>query len=272
MSTKFCPNCGARVSGKVCDYCNTVFEEDAPKVEPSQLFDQLNKWNDPVRERAVSSFRIAVIIVTVTLILALTAGIAAFTAAKNKVSDKKSSGVYGNDYLVSKDGPVGNAEPEKGIFPAGTYKIGSQIPEGLYILVGNKELGNFPAGIYNDPEALDQRYTFWGNNTAYMVVEGKGYVHFNWATAYDVSKNDVENDPFTHQGVFRVGKGLDLEPGTYTAVSDNSGNSGRWCIYYGITEEGPDQKDFGWVDHGDRELTVEEGEYLSLTFCHLEKQ
>ncbi|MBQ8961671.1 MAG: zinc ribbon domain-containing protein [Ruminococcus sp.] len=265
MPTRTCPHCGARVTGGICEYCDSVIDPEVFQQE-----DPAGNWQEEQNAKARGSFKAAVIIITVMILIISTAvTIMAYNISKSNAGQNR------NDVsrlTVSEISIADETETEEeGVYPAGTYKIGTDIPEGLYLLVGTQGTGNFSAGIYSDKTALDAKYFLWGSTTAYLLVEGSGYVRFSWAKAYDVSQVDTENDPFKHSGMFRVGEGLDLEPGTYTVVSDSTEYSGTWDIYSELTADGPVQKDFGWVNYGAEEVTVEEGEILELRLCRLRK-
>ncbi len=160
-----------------------------------------------------------------------------------------------------------------GVYSMGTYEIGVDIPEGDYLMMYSgpaDSYGDFPMGIYSDPNAENEISFKWGQNSAYVHLEGNGYFHFSWANAYDISKRSVTHSPFQGSGMFLCG--VDFEPGTYELESLTDQGYEEWIIYSDIIAvDGIQCASSGYETRENETVTVEEGQYLELSFCKLKK-
>ncbi|MBR6385619.1 MAG: hypothetical protein IKS03_05830 [Ruminococcus sp.] len=287
MKNHTCEHCGAIVKGDVCEYCGCPAEEKpAPKIE----YKQDTKKSSPAKKT---------IAVSVLIFIAV---ISAVTIKVNVNSTKKESAKYkfelSRDEMPKIEVPdikipeikvpeteIPNAEKpvfskaditgESGVYPSGTYQIGVDIPEGKYLLISDMmyedELPTFPYGIYTDPFAEHEIWFSWGEFSEYAVIEGEGYVSFTWATAYDIEKSDVINDPFSRSGTFLVGR--DLPAGTYEIVSTSDDGHAYYSILSDIYKTSQNVLMSGNIDSKTetKEITVEDGQYLSLSWAKLKK-
>ncbi len=161
-----------------------------------------------------------------------------------------------------------------GVYEAGTYEIGTEIPDGIYIVVANDNDTNTAyQAIYADRDQEEQKSGEWFKHSTIVSVRGDGYFSTIRGTAYNIDSFDMENDPFEHEGMFRVG--VDLAPGTYHAVSSSSDDSfGMWTVHDSVYEIDYDKiyYDGNFDDHAENlEITVKEGQVLQLKNCHLIK-
>ncbi len=159
------------------------------------------------------------------------------------------------------------------MFEEGDYEIGTEIPDGVYIVLANDEIDNIAyQSIYGGSDDDENGDGGWFKYSTIVSVRGEGVFEMIRATAYSIDSFDMENDPFEHEGMFRVG--VDLEPGTYRAVSSSPDDPyGMWTVHDSVYEIDYDKihKD-GNYDHAeDLEITVREGQVLQLENCHLVK-
>lgn len=166
---------------------------------------------------------------------------------------------------------------EKGHYIDGTYKIGKDIPEGIYIIVSrNDDITDFAMshsyyGIYSDPECNDTITCKWFQYSAIVELKADSYLKLSWCEAVELDKFDGENDPFGNSGMFRCG--IDFEPGTYRLVPTTDQGYQEYYIYENI-ESLDDEKNYFQEHHGfeeNSEVTVKDGEILEMTWCYLEK-
>lgn len=78
---------------------------------------------------------------------------------------------------------------------------------------------------------------------------------------------DMENSPFEHGGMFRVG--TDIPSGTYKIVPSDEQKTPLWTIHKNI-----DSIDYDKIycdEHDGNEITLKDGEILEMQFCCLEK-
>ncbi|MBP0974841.1 MAG: DUF2213 domain-containing protein, partial [Oscillospiraceae bacterium] len=102
----------------------------------------------------------------------------------------------------------------------------------------------------------------------YELCEENGqYIHFSWATLYDVSKHpDMKHDPFTNDGMFLVGH--DILPGTYTLECQKD----VMLAHYATANAplGPNcymQQPKGLKQGETAAVTLEEGQIIELEDC-----
>ncbi len=169
----------------------------------------------------------------------------------------------------------------EGIFPDGTYKIGTEFPEGLYIFVPTLSDNHAVEGIYSDPECKNQissEYVHF-DGTRIAKISGDGYVDFSWATAYNLDMHpELVNDPHKTEGMFIVGR--DIEAGTYELEeTNNSYGYAEWYIYSDLTSiGGPIKKDSGSFYSEDEYnsnvtniITLEDGDIFELKGCRIKE-
>ncbi len=182
---------------------------------------------------------------------------------KKAESRKESSEYYAGWDETDKDG----------VYEAGVYEIGTEIPDGVYIVIADNGSSNLAhQAVYDDRDQTEMQYGEWFKYSAIVSVRGDGYFSMIRGTAYNINFFDLENDPFEHEGMFRVG--VDLEPGTYRAVSSSPGDSyGSWTVHDSVYEIDYNKiYTDGNYDHAeDLEITVKEGQVLQLKDCYLVK-
>ncbi|MGI5856811.1 MAG: hypothetical protein ACOX64_10160 [Candidatus Merdivicinus sp.] len=156
-------------------------------------------------------------------------------------------------------------EPADGWYPAGMYRIGSEIPLGEYYLQSNGDRTIFADILADSCDTGDSR------------LEGSSFENFGYFTVTEGTYLDVsggrftavENAPIPHPedgvypaGMYRVGR--DLPAGEYLLTPDQD-----YSAHYEILDSSQGgyehQLDSGWSD-GELSFRVEEGQYLNISF------
>lgn len=190
---------------------------------------------------------------------------------------------YPNDREYSDDEEIyGFFEPDEpdepdpdmeGYYPAGTYQIGVDIPEGIYFLsneVVTGENGNTTSSARYEIDLDGKTDNGWFRFSRYVELRGQGSIDLTFCDAYDISVSDVHGDPFEHSGMFMVGR--DLDPGTYKLVDTApDGNGMAYAVYDSLDEVyGYSLFDVGDFDaKGGDEITLTDGQFLELQGCVL---
>ncbi len=80
---------------------------------------------------------------------------------------------------------------------------------------------------------------------------------------------DMENNPFEHGGMFRVG--TDVPAGTYRIISEDDEIPALWTVHKNIDSIDYDKIHYDNHDEEDSEITLKDGEILEMQYCYLEK-
>ena len=175
---RVCPHCGAPMYRNVCEYCQMPVENNVPV--PAKRRKHVWLW----------CILAAVILVAGAVIAAIRMGYMEDASPK----------------IVENDAVVLEKMQESGVFSAGTYLVGEEIPAGEYVVVSDPEETDhlFYAGIYADREKEQELSEGWHEYSAIVQLEEGTYFSFSWANCYDITKNNVPNDPTKHSGMFCV--------------------------------------------------------------------
>ena len=163
------------------------------------------------------------------------------------------------------------------------FKVGDTLPPGDYMLIAtdyycdheySDRYGDFTYSIYSIYTMTDSRRIGggWLQNNAYVTVEDGQALDFSFADLWplDSEKFPVVLDPFEKSGMFIVGK--DVDPGTYTVVSNNPEYTGRAYVYDEIPMDDSEILFEEFVSDGEEEeMTLESGQVLVMEFCKLKK-
>lgn len=238
-----CEYCGARVYSDTCEYCDMPVKNPAP---PKIIYPE----KPPVKKRRRKLKRKAV--AGTVAVLAL--GVAIINIAVNLSPER----TY--DYAIEYDEEI--PVYDDGVYTAGIYKIGVDIPEGTYLFISGFSDGYGEEGVYSDSycqEKISWEDTeFSGSRIA--KLSGDGYVDFSYALAYNIDMHpEIMNDPYERDGMFLVGR--DIPAGTYT-LSSYEEDAG-WYLYSGLCTYGAVLEDYGYDD----EITLEDGEIFQLKDC-----
>lgn len=160
------------------------------------------------------------------------------------------------------------SEPEEVVIPQnvriedGTFIVGEDFPAGEYIVFGN-ENGEAYYELSNTEKKLN--YGHFSYNAILTVEDGQSFVLEN-AYAVPIAEGTVDT---TNAGTLKVG--LHIEAGEYRLVPDEDATDG-WGMYSIESSSNPITKEF--IDSNLFQepvyVTVNEGEYLILSHCHIE--
>lgn len=200
---------------------------------------------------------------------------------KNNKTESLSESVPHETYVHSASLPT---EPPTtapaGFYPDNrdVYCVGNEyapeeyyMAEGVYMLIAES----------NDHEAYFQKLGTDDENWQEMVD-----CHFQYSCIVKLEKGwdfiptycdaysleyfdsiDMENSPFEHGGMFRVG--TDIPSGTYKIVSSDEQKTPLWTIHKNI--DSIDYNKIYYDEHDGNEITLKDGEILEMQFCCLEK-
>lgn len=302
-----CEYCGASVYNEVCEYCDMPVKNKKPA--PTKVTYKSGKSKStvslPVIKHKKKFFR--TILAGVFAVCVVNFIVMAVLANHNDDEIYYGNGIYYDNEIYYNDDsyhieefpgmeyyeneyyeddcyiedaeelPVYSANDafiENGIFPSGTYQIGVDIPEGLYIFIPDTADGHGVQGVYSDPECENQISSAYVHFDGSRIAEisGNGYLDFSWATAYNLDMHpEIENNPYETDGMFIVGR--DIEAGTYHLEEwDDMPEYAEWYIYSDINAVGAILKESGTLQYDYEgnpvtEITLDYGEYLELRHC-----
>lgn len=294
---KICEHCGAGVYGDVCEYCDMpVNNRTAP---PKIIYkSEQSESTVSISPKTHRRFKLFILILIAVIILFK---IIHTVAEYNRINRHSAHNVTINyahqpetEYSYNhekvdktekntQDKPVYSAMEtfqKDGAFPSGTYQIGVDMPEGIYIFIPELSNAHGVQGVYSDPECNNQISSAYVHfdGTRIAEISGNGYVHFSWATAYNLDMHpEIVNDPHETDGMFIVGR--DIEAGTYhlespSEIFGDMSDNAEWYIYSNINAVGAVMKESGqletyggYMENITDEITLSDGEYLELRHC-----
>ena len=285
-----CEYCGAAVYGEVCEYCDMPVNN---KPAPPKIIYKSKKSASTVSMPVIKHKKkfIRTILAGVFAVCAVNFIIMAVLANYNisrtyiqsppeyAIEYDEQDDIYHYNEETNDALPVydeNGAFIENGVFPSGTYQIGVDIPEGLYIFIPELSNNHGVQGVYSDPSCENQISSAYVHfdGTRIAEISGNGYLDFSWATAYNLDMHpEIENNPREHDGMFIIGR--DIEAGTYRLEeAEELSEYAEWYIYSGINAVGAVIKESGHLYSYDDynknitdEITVYDGEYLELHNC-----
>lgn len=301
-----CEHCGASVHGNVCEYCDMpvnrpaptkiIYKPDTPKkIVIPPVIKHKKKFFCTILLGGVSVFAVSVMIMGIAISHNVTRTYIQsppeYAIEHNYDYDYDYCYDYDYDYEFEDDFchddsyrleealPVYDANEilqENGAFPSGTYQIGVDIPEGLYIFLPDMADGHGIQGVYADPDCQNQISSAYVHFDGSRIAEisGRGYLDFAWATAYNLDMHpEIVNDPYETDGMFIVGR--DIPAGTYALTGYGEyEDDAEWYIYSSINAVGTIIKESGRLNtYGDymenitNEITLNDGEFLELRHC-----
>ena len=306
MKVTICEHCGARVTGDVCEYCDmpvayspkyTDFSVDCVKSPQTSASTPSPSFIYSQPKKKKSKTHILPFLILIFVIFKIIKSIIIPSVMIHRLQDDishsavSSSGSKITEYESASEAKQVKKEKtsekavyssneifeENGIYPAGTYEIGIDIPEGLYIFIPQQD-GHGIEAIYSDPSCDNQisaEYVhFDGSRIA--EISGKGYLETAWCTAYNLDMHpEIVNDPFADEGMFVVGR--DIDAGTYKLclLGDDCDEYGIWTIYSSINAIAPVACNSGTA-YPDGEcagiIKLEEGQFFKTQYCKIEKR
>lgn len=158
-------------------------------------------------------------------------------------------------------------EPVNGWYPAGMYRIGEEIPEGIYYCRSDENRTVF-ADTLSDSNGSSESWldSWFFDNFGYFALEEGAYLEVSggeFAAAENAPIPQPVNGVYT-AGMYLVGR--DIPAGSYQLIPDED-----FDAYYEILDapstDYEHQLDSGWTD-GEEQIiiTVEDGTYLNVSY------
>ncbi len=300
-----CEHCGASVYGDVCEYCDMPINN---KPAPPKIIYKSDKSKSTVslpvtkhrkklfRKILAGAFAVCAINFIVMAVLANQNSNRSYIQSPAEYAIEYDDDDYDDDDYYDDDYYEGYFEDdeydddhhdddhhgkrpaydkneafkENGVFPSGTYQIGVDIPEGIYIFIPELSDNHGIQGVYSDPECENQISSAYVHfdGTRIAEISGNGYLDFSWATAYNLDMHpEIVNDPHKTDGMFIVGR--DIDAGTYHIEEMGElSDYAEWYIYSSINAVGAVLKESGQLSESPTaEITLSDGEFLELRNC-----
>ncbi len=273
MATTKCPLCGRKTVNGKCEQCSGNVRNNMSDM--TVKLEQAEQSEALIRKRQKE--KRLIIILSAVIIMGML-GFAAsmiFPFIYANITNPKVMEKVGISVESGNNEEEIKAYNEKGRWPSGMYKVGKEIPEGTYIMVVDGRFDElFPTSFYVEPSVNGENNIIcdtWAENTRYITLTEPGYVEVSWSILCDTEKNDIENNPYEHSGMFLVGK--DIEPGTYRVGFGHYSESvkpspqiAKYTIYSDVDAVAPTVKSQGKVMENPT-ITLEEGDFLKLEKC-----
>ena len=240
-----CQHCGKQFMGAICPNCNSNATSCFPPPPPPRAFSsgakEGKKRLSPVLVLVIILGALGIIIFTLVSI----ARIRSMRMTEEKTRQSVSPRVT-QQRLSEEEKRAKELEEQRvnGIYKAGDYEVGKDIPEGLYRLEGVGAASNIVFHLTTKPHsemeniADDQRRFYelidrtWYKSGDYVIVEKGQYVHCSWCKLIEIAKNPYEKtDPEkSKEGWVMLVGGHDIPTGRYLLESKNSNASSEYYM------------------------------------------
>jgi len=277
---KECKSCGATwETGDICPYCHRHIIIENPPFKPADIYSEK-------RNRNISGKKIFAVSMCIFGIVMITNIIrySVYSKTDNLYSvplsvfhheehdyNSKISASYNLDDEKNKSSEY---QRQKGIYVDKNYEVGKDIPEGEYIICSDGLTPNkdFYMGIYTSSSYSDESQIAgsWYHGNIIAVLEKGQFIEVSHGTIYDREKSGITLNPFSESGMFYVG--IDIPAGDYTIIPDEEYTS-SYKIYSSLISVAPVIKESGYLDKEKSiNVTLNEGEYIQTSFCHIKKK
>lgn len=168
----------------------------------------------------------------------------------------------------SEEQPVVSDEPAPEVtkYKSGTYKVGSDMPAGEYVLICDSFAGYF--AINKDSSGSFESIIANGNFDTNSIVTVTAGQYLELTGCYAVPIDECKALDYSGSGMFKVG--YHIPAGEYKVEVDESSTLGMG--YYEVNDNSEHDlmqivanKNF----EGSTYITVSNGQYLTLTACHI---
>lgn len=240
-----------------------------------------NNYNSPPSNAHIVLIGIAMAVVTG--IVAMTFALKEPRKENNKPESSLSESVPYETYVPHTSPPT---EPPTtkpaGFYPDNrdVYCVGDEyapeeyyMSEGVYMLIANS--GDHEAYFHTIGTDDENWQEMEDCNFQYscIVKLEKGWDFMPaYCDAYSFEyfdNSDMENNPFEHGGMFRVG--TDVPAGTYKVISEDDGIPALWTVHENIDSIDYDKIHYDHHDEENNEITLKDGEILEMQYCYLEE-
>jgi flagellar hook assembly protein FlgD len=187
------------------------------------------------------------------VVTAKTEGMATITATFNDTD-------YSCTVTVVDSNKVVKAQKISDKYTEGKYKVGTDIPEGEYVIFAKDSSGYFSLSVDSNENEIITNDNF-DYNTIIFVKKGE-YLKLSRAYAIPLEAATINADK---SGFFKIGE--NLPAGEYKVVADANA-SAYYCIYNDNRQDEIESND---NFNGDTYVTVQDGQYLKLSRCKIQK-
>ena len=155
-------------------------------------------------------------------------------------------------------------------YPAGTYRVGSDLPAGEYVLLSSSDNpGVYMISREAKPDDHDDLIDYGGiQNDAIVQVEEGEYLTFENASASPIS--EVPDLDYRSATEFKVG--VHIPAGTWYFVSDDPDNTGIVFVMSATRRQYTDMVSMKYIDTTPVPITLEKGQYLLMMNCRFTAQ
>lgn len=240
---KKCINCGTKLKdeAKFCDACGTKQSSLINKV-----FEEYDINDIPIKRTNISQNQIKHISIVIAIIVVLIISIG------NMFTDDSKDNDYNSKTTTTK-------KIEK--YPSGSYKVGTDIPAGEYILFCEGTIALFRISSNSNTDDLISIDTF-NYNSIISISDGQN-LDLNFCYAIPIFKNPtIKTDG---EGMFKIG--LHLQPGKYTLKT--TGKFGSYYQIYNSSLQGSEKLISESRFNGETNINVSDGQYLKLNGCKI---
>lgn len=151
------------------------------------------------------------------------------------------------------------------------------IPEGVYMLIANSDDSEayFLKSGTEEENWQEEEYQNFQYSCIVKLEKGWDFmpVHCDTYSLDTFDSYGIENNPFEHGGMFRVG--IDVPAGTYRVVVTDEQNYRHWAVIYNDIDEAVDNTDKENLLNNETtesiEIELKEGNILMLSGSILEK-
>ena len=269
----FCTKCGKSLTEEdlFCPSCGTknklAWNENIPKDKTDSVAEKNAVSAAPVITEPQKAFikanRTPIGILLAVLIIVM--GIGAVKLYDNYKTER-----LWKEYMAAKNTSSYSTNKSSGKidysslhkYADGMYKVGVDIPAGEYVLFATSSSGYFSVTSDSSGDKILFNDNF-ANNSIVTIKDGE-YLKLSRCYAEKITMaGDVDT---SGAGMFKIGK--HLPAGEYKLKPDSSDSTGYYCIYNDSRHDDIDDND---NFSGSAYITVRNGQYLTLSRCHITK-
>lgn len=234
--------------------------QETPVSEPTftsepAFTEEASVLDEPPIKKTGSKKKVVINIIIAVVLVAIVAGIVVFTQRKHSDSEP-----------VPQESTPATTEPvaapaDRNSYEEGTYQVGTDLPEGVYLIEGSGYLSVSSDGSSSlDSVITNANYT----NRTFIQVENGQYLTFQGtAKAVDKAEPYANTDVLT-DGMYLAGK--DFPAGEYTLTAEGDAYVAIMTDAKGVIDSITSNFNFSNTET----ITVEDGQFLELKNCRIE--
>lgn len=228
--------------------------QETPVSEPA-FAEEASALADPPAKKTGSKKKVVINIIIAVILVAIVATIVVFTQRKHSDSAP-----------APQESTPATTEPaaapvDRDAYEEGTYQVGTDLPEGVYLIEGSGYLSVSSDGSSSlDSVITNANYT----NRTFIQVENGQYLTFQ-GTAKAVDKAEpYANTEVLTDGMYLAGK--DFPAGEYTLTAEGDAYVAIMTDAKGVIDSITSNFNFSNTET----ITVEDGQFLELKNCRIE--